>query len=528
MAPVRIMPKSGRLVEFVPRGRHAGKMPMSSWVEILRKQSAVDPLILRALQQYILPFEYSGIRYLGANDPAVGTYAAYREFTVPLSTDGRFFVMAQPKLGARDSVQDYQLLIAKSDAHAWDDGLWSEEDNYVTIEISPEARVDPNYRSIVSGVPAGRSTYNQTLSPAVAVPSIAWSDSNWSPNDFNLSVSAIANGFRLTFPRGTASRQSLDINFAVPSGAAVTTGALPTVTPSSDVTVNSVFTTGVPTTTTSTAAFSLYANNIEVTLPPGGGTVDFVFPAPTNAIGVLAVRIESRPTLTASIDDGNFTAVQAVAMALWAQFSGNTLENGGRIAGAQTPPEFINSHTLTDNSTKAWVPQSYGSYVNNQPGIEGKNYPNGRAEHGFYGWWLPDRPEDKELRAPSSLNAIDGPCLVFSGQMASVTTGQMTAYWTLHYQFQTDNTLLPVASVGKRYQDIVILVANLAIELGILRCGANDFHTWFKTALENIGMWAADIAGAFGQIGNIVAQRFMENMRPAIGYSTKDGVRISA
>lgn len=485
-------------------------------------------MILRALQQYVLPFEYSGIRYLGANDPAVGTYAAYREFTIPLSTDGRFFVLAQPKLGSRDQVADFQLLIAKSDAPAWESGDWTLESNYVTIEISPEARVDPNYRSIVSGVPAGRSTYTQTISPATAVPFITWNPDNWETNDFNLSVSSIANGFRVTFPRGTVSKQSLDVNFAIQSGAAVTTGALPTVTASTDVEFTATFSTGVPTTTTSAAAFSLYATNADLVLPPGGGTVDFTFPAPTNAIGVFAVRIEARPTLTASIDDGNFTAVQAVAMSLWGQFSGNTLENGGRIAGAQTPPEFINSHVLTANSTKAWVPQAYGSYVNNQTGIEGKNYPNGRAEHGFYGWWLPDRPEDKELRAPSSLNAIDGPCLTMAGQMASPSTGQMTAYWTLHYQFQTDNTLLPVASVGKRYQDIVILVANLAIELGIVRCGANDFHTWFKQALENVGAWFADVAGAFGQIGGLVTQRFMENMRPSVGYSTKNGINIQA
>lgn len=110
--------------------------------------------------------------------------------------------------------------------------------------------------------------------------------------------------------------------------------------------------------------------------------------------------------------------IRPVAQTVLCTYFGQTLINGGRIAGA-----YVDKATLTDNFFNNCDGQGFGNYQFVQ-NLENVKEPfGGPLKDGCYAWWAPMSPSDYDLTTVNEMNDATWPSIIVSGYYENGTTG---------------------------------------------------------------------------------------------------------
>lgn len=519
---------SSKKMKSIQKAHNARLTPeMKKMSNYLLSSAKEDPLMTAFAMQYANPFAHYGVRYLGPTENSVGVYTMFRTVDIPINTtNGRFAACLQPKIGNAELINEWQLLLVDGAATAWDDGDWTAETNYLVNSSAGDLRVDPNYASIATSQVAMRSFKSEVSFSRVIG---AYTDADYAfasdQNDFNVTVTANADGPTYSFPVGQPRRVRIWVEFQHGTAAATTGTQTATVTGGVTVNITDFFrNTRLATSTaiTTTANYGFYAADLD--LDGSAGTLRLQYAGGTSATtATISYYCEIRPAIIGTIDFGAFSSVQPVAAGIWAEWVGPLIENAGNICSCLAPVNSVNQDWLTTGSTAGrFRPQYWEEYVQLQPGNNNKVYPDGRIDEGAVAMWRPQRPEDQELFKPSVHNATTYGPMYIAGQY-NTSTGTIPAgaivrlFVTITYQYETSNRLLAVASNPIVYANSVPAAENLLHAVGVPIAGANGFHEWWAQMIKDVGGFFSDLGGMVG----IIWQNFVGNLRPKIGY--KDG-----
>jgi len=179
-----------------------------------------------------------------------------------------------------------------------------------------------------------------------------------------------------------------------------------------------------------------------VPIPPGTHTLDnFFMTIPSPADGTLVqsvvqgihvpsslMQVKGSTKLVFAQPTDLFETIESIAesitvlgMTLLTTYQGSSLNDGGNIAAMQ----------LCARTDYAPSPGSYYSTLAQIPGAY-----NGPVKTGAWGYWMPEKISDHELRAVHN-RALENPCLVFAGHIADptqelrITFSQLVRFTTL-------------------------------------------------------------------------------------------------
>lgn len=509
-------PPAARPPRWQPETNPArGKHPEAN--SIIDRQVREDPLIAAFALQLANPFATSGVPYPGevANDVAI--YRMERNVDVPFSSDGRFAMCLQPKLGNPNNLAEWQLYQTRSDAPGWSGGSWNDAANYVVNSTAGDLRVDPNYQSIIVSQPARRS-YN-VANPGVTIPNITTATYNdWDENQYGLSIVANATGFVLTIPSMPPTAAVLTFIFRT-NTVANTAAVAPTVT-LTELTRTTVINSTLATSTAG-SQLNVWTEVMDIETNGAEATITVAFAATALNPTINGIYIEMRPQVANSVDNGLWTSVQPVAAAIHLQWVGPTIENAGSVACALGAVNSTASQWLADKQTNcAFRPQFWDTYTQLPSGKDSRTYPQGQLKHGAFVSWRPQRPEDRELFKPSVHNATGYAPLYVAGQYnttgAIPAGGFLRAMVTIVFQYETPNRLLNTTSIPRVYSNAITVVENFLTVLRVPIAGPNGFHEWWTNLIEKAGAFFSDIGGVLG----VFWQKFLEGARPKLGYKS--------
>lgn len=331
-------------------------------------------------------------------------YTSIQLYDIPVhfagaANDGTFAGAVQPILGNPSDPLQFKVALCNPNLLATESATtnWSSSASYVSNLDGVDPRIDQNLDLLlfpnIGYFNAGLGTGSSATKPFGTAP-----------------VFNAGNGFTRVAYDGTTTNG----DWVLPNGDYIAivqfiAGAgLTTITTGGSATASAL------TVATSTAT-NVQASYF-VTAAPGTNNfwVSSAGAAPTGA-GITFVPI-ARANQTGSYDNGLVQKIRPVAMSTLLTSMVPSLVNGGMISGAFIPGDTLQDAFFSNNSEAPGPLRSY-QIVAQVPG----SY-NGRLEHGLYGIWSTETPDDREFKKPSENNNYDYPTFVFAATYTPSTT----------------------------------------------------------------------------------------------------------
>jgi hypothetical protein len=214
--------------------------------------------------------------------------------------------------------------------------------------------------------------------------------------------------------------------------------------------------------------------------------------APSAAVSSVSLSNTAAGNVPFPSGNGVIEEIRPVACSLWASCNASGLLNGGEIAAAYVPKDYLESNYFSNTGS------SYGNgqYYENLSKVEGAY--NGKLKNGTYSWWSPEDMGSLQFQNVSESNNANWPALVVSGIFAPLNsiTGDASGVVRLEvctvFEYITKSTAFEQAALlGSQ---ATIDKANQYLgRNGIIHSMPNDSHQSF---INNLVSTMGNVASA--------------------------------
>jgi len=224
---------------------------------------------------------------------------------------------------------------------------------------------------------------------------------------------------------------------------------------------------------------SISAEFIVVSTP--GNDLFYCYGGSTNTLAIVNTNVmitnSSTSNSTPYLGGGAIEEMRPVSMSVLCTYMGTTLNNGGQIAAAYVPSDFIQSNYYANAENQYGQAQNFETIQC----LEG-NY-NGPLKDGCYAWWSPYTNVDLAFVDPNTLNSNPLPGIIVSGVFEpDANTTNLTFVMRLevstNYEFITKSTAFENTKCCGSQNDIDTAMTMVAEQP---HCMPNGKHLeWLK------------------------------------------------
>jgi len=381
-----------------------------------------------------------------AFDRPTACFRTNSAFTIPILTDsvnqGKFSFCLQPKIGDLSTPSHYQVAavnpsaITLSGATSWSQVDWTQPTYYLaTNGTGSDPRLDYNAALLTSPPPSFYGmTFSNVLGPGILMAGAPANQTAFTDNTTSFVIySPDAPGPYPSIAGGIVELPPGDWNVAIfcKFAQTATTDAFEAINFQAVGAIGQVAYANIyqPQTVSNLVGvtFDAFAS-AQVVSSPGANSLSFCLSPQQSGLNNATAKstISTVSSSTVVISPANFSstatyqsggpisAIRPVGMSVLVSYMGTELNNGGEIAVATVPGEYVASNYFSRNPN--YQLQDVSTIRHQQ------NFYDGRLSQGCYNFWYPYDELDQQFMSPANNNARSYPAIVCSGYFSPDTT----------------------------------------------------------------------------------------------------------